>query len=170
VRELGARQDVDPRRIVIIGASFGTPVAIEAAAREPAIDGLIVVHGFARVRETAEHVILRSWLPRYGWFARPAAWFLTRLASLYLDIPEPEESARRLRARQKALLVSAEEDSFIPKASREALWEALESSGSGAAREHVVMKGDHLMPGSDEKIRAIMAISQDWLARQDWAD
>jgi dienelactone hydrolase len=44
-RELARRPDVDPNRITVIGASLGAPFVIEAAAREPLIRGVALIHG-----------------------------------------------------------------------------------------------------------------------------
>jgi hypothetical protein len=79
----------------------------------------------------------------------------------YLGIDEPESNARKLSARQDALMITAENDSFIPRASSDALWQALQSSE--ARKSRLIMPGDHLMPGSDHLIEQIMRRIQTWM-------
>jgi pimeloyl-ACP methyl ester carboxylesterase len=163
VRELKKRPEIDAEKIVIIGASFGAPFAVAAAAWIPGIKGVVLVHGFGHVAETAEHVILRSWLPRYGWMARPPAWLLSRLAWLYLGVDSPEDSARELREDQRVLMITALSDSFVPRESSDALWSALSDSKAQLTRK--LMPTDHLLPGSDRLIDEIVSDVENWLAR-----
>jgi hypothetical protein len=58
-------------------------------------------------------------------------------------------------------MISADADSFIPKESTEALAQAL--SRSEAPVERVRMPGDHLMPGADATISAIVAQIEAWI-------
>jgi dienelactone hydrolase len=161
VRQLRKRPEVDPDRVVIIGASFGSPFAVSAGAWTPGITGVVLVHGFGQVAETAEHVILRSWKPRYGWWAHAPAWLLSRAGWLYLGVNAPEDNARELRAGQRVLMVTATGDSFIPRESSDSLWSALSESKAHFTRK--LMPTDHLMPGSEKLIDEIVGDVERWM-------
>lgn len=163
---LQTREDVDSAKIAIVGASFGAPFALEAASLEPTLSRLAIVHGFGDVPGTAMHQLLRKWQPRYGWLSYIPSWLIANLGWWYIGMQEPEESARALSENQKVLLVSAAEDSFIPREASESLWSALQESK--AASERRIMPGDHLQPGSDQLIAQIMSQVVDWLDRGGW--
>lgn len=163
-RALRERPEVDPGRILIIGASFGAPFALAAAAEFPdEITGVAIVHGFGQVPETAYARLMRLWQPKVGFLAAVPAWLLSRLGWAYLSFPWPEHAARALEARQKILMVTAAQDSFIPRDSSDSLWRAIEESE--AIRERIVMPGDHLQPGSRELIGKILKLVQEWAGR-----
>ncbi|MCM2322679.1 MAG: prolyl oligopeptidase family serine peptidase [Oligoflexia bacterium] len=158
------RPDVDPGKLSILGASFGAPFALAAAAEssaEPDFAGVILVHGFGDVTGTARHQLLRSWKERFGFWTRPLAWLLTEAAWSYLDLEAPEAAARRLRAGQHVFVITAENDSFVPRQASEALWSALVSSRASAGRE--IMPGDHLQPGSGWLIERILGRVTQWM-------
>lgn len=159
--QLKTLPEVDPRRIVVAGASFGAPFALAAAARSPDISLVVAVHGFGQVPRTAERLLARAWLPYLGILARPSAWTLSRLLWLYLWPESPEESASRLRENQTILLISADHDSFVPTESSDSLWAAIERSSASSSR--VRMPTDHLMPGSEALIADIVARIEAWL-------
>lgn len=163
VRQLQKRPEIDASRVVIIGASFGAPFAVAAAAWTPGIKGVVLVHGFGQIPSTAEHVILKSWLPRYGWAARLPAWILSRLTWIYLGVESPEESARELREGQQVLMITALGDTFIPRESSDSLWNALRESKANLTRK--LMPTDHLQPGSERLIDEIIADVESWMGR-----
>jgi dienelactone hydrolase len=158
-RELARRPEIDPGKISVVGASLGAPFAVSAAAAEPTISGLMVVHGFGDVPNTVQHQFVRAWGDR--WWASPLSWLLSRFAWLYVNIPAPETNARRLRPTQRTLMISAEKDTFIPRPASDALWAGIEESE--ATRERIWMPGDHLQPGSDRLISEILARCATWM-------
>jgi dienelactone hydrolase len=161
IDELKKRPEIDPDRIVLIGASFGAPFVLGAAARSASAAGVVIVQGFGRMPETAEHALMRSWGRRYGSWMRPAAWLLSRALWLYLGIPSPEDSARSLGPEKRVFVIASEEDSFIPRESSESLWEAVRSSRARARLE--TMSGGHLMPGSETLIASMIARVEAWM-------
>ncbi|MGK5087177.1 hypothetical protein WDW86_06430 [Bdellovibrionota bacterium FG-2] len=160
-KSLRSRPEIDPHRIFALGASFGSPFVLAAAAKDADISAVILVHAFGQVPETAEHVLLRSWLPRYGWISRPAAWFLSRLFWLYLGIESPETDAQKLNDKQRVFMITASQDSFIPQSSSNSLWLALQQSPAHVTRK--VMITDHLMPGSEKLIDEIIHEVETWI-------
>lgn len=153
--------EIDSKNIIGIGASFGSPVVLAAAAHHPDIRRIILIHAFGQVQETANHVILRSWLTRYGWISRPLAWAISHLVIFHLGLELPEISASNLKPEQKVLMITAQEDSFIPRASSDSLWKAIESSRAKGTR--ILMPGDHLMPGAELLISKIVQIIENWM-------
>lgn len=55
-KHLRSRPDVDPSRIVAAGVSLGGAVAIDLAAREPSVAGLIALVTFTRISDVARHL------------------------------------------------------------------------------------------------------------------
>lgn len=161
VNRVRALPQVDPSRIFLVGASFGAPFALAAAAEQAKISGLVIVQGFGKLAETARSVLLRAWLPRYGWIARPASWLLVQGLDWYLGVRDPEWYAERVPRGLRVLMIAAENDSFVPLESTESLASALLRAGS--VLERVQLPGDHLKPGSDREIDAIGTRIQDWI-------
>jgi dienelactone hydrolase len=153
---------VDKERLCVLGASFGAPFAVRAAAADPAVKCLVIVHGFAGVRGTTASRMRQLWRKNLGIFTRPSAWTLAALLSLYLSPPEPAKDAPRLREDQRVLMVEAEADTIIPPRARQALWDAL--GKSQAKRERVLMPGDHLLGDKTARtIKDIMAVVERWV-------
>lgn len=161
VKILKNQPEIDARKIVAVGASFGAPFVLAAAAREPDISHLVLVHAFGQIPETAENVVLKSWLPRYGWTARPAAWLLSRLIWMYLRVDPPELEARKLKPGQRVLMITASKDSFIPASASDSLWNAIQQSPAHSIRK--VMPTDHLMPGSEKLIDQMIHDVEIWI-------
>jgi hypothetical protein len=162
---LRAHPRVDAARITVVGASAGAPFATVGAAREP-IPGVILVQGMGDVPLVIGHLIARKYKPRYGdWIETPALW-LGRWIDWYCEIPDIAAQARRLRAGQKVLMVTASQDDFIPQAATDVLWEALEDSH--AIHERIDLPGGHLGVGDDAPVIAeILGRSMGWMERQD---
>ena len=165
VAYLKMRPDVDPSRITIIGASLGSPFAALAGAAEPDLKGVILVHGFGDIPQTAVHEMMRAWQPRYGIWIYPAAATIAHLGWWYLNMESPEEALQKLAPDQKVLVINAESDHFVPSQASEALWDALKKSRARA--ERVTMPGDHLMPGQDSKIAQILSFCTRWMGQQE---
>lgn len=163
--KLSERPDVDPAKITVVGASLGAPFAVAAAAQDPALKGLVIVHGFGDLSKTAMHQLGRSWERKWvGWkkpLAWPLAWLVAQFGGWYLDFPEPETMAGQLRTGQSALMIQASEDTFIPKECSDSLWNGLQKSS--AQVERWVMPGDHIQPGSDRLIKEIMMRIAGWM-------
>ncbi len=161
---LRSRADVDPDRVCVLGASFGAPFALRAAADDPAIRCLVLVEGFAKIEYTAAHRMRQLWGGKLGPLARPLSRLIAWSLGLYLDWPAPERDAPRLRRNQRVLVIDARDDTTIPPASRRALWRALASSR--ARIERVTIPGGHLLAGrSAEEIGRITGIVERWIAR-----
>lgn len=160
---LRARDDVDPRRITVIGASAGAPFATVGAARTD-IPGVILVQGFSDVVRVWQNLLTRKRRAKYGdWIQWPALW-LAQFIHWYCEVPDIAAHARQLRPTQKVLLFTTAGDDYIPKEASDPLWAALRESQ--ALHEHIVLTGKHLGVGDDSQLIAdILQRSLKWMDR-----
>jgi hypothetical protein len=160
---LASHPRVDPARITVAGASAGAPFATVGAAREP-IPGVILVQGLGDAPLVIGHLIARKYRAKYGdWVVAPSHW-LGRWIAWYCEIPDIAGEARKLRAGQKVLLITAKQDDFIPKPATDVLWQAL--GESQAQRERIDLEGAHLGVGDDAaRIADILARSMRWMEK-----
>ncbi|MGQ0585773.1 MAG: prolyl oligopeptidase family serine peptidase [Gammaproteobacteria bacterium] len=155
---------VDPARITVAGASAGMPFATVGAARNP-IPGVLMVQGTGDVTAVIANLIARKYRPKYGdWVRTPSRW-IAEWINWYCEIPDIAGEARKLRAGQKALMITATQDDFVPPAAAELLWQALRESD--AQVERVDVEGIHLGLGDDSaQIAEIFDRSMRWMERQ----
>ncbi len=159
---LRQRDDVDPDRIGIVGASLGAPFATIAAERF-AIPDLVVIHGFGQLDAVIARQFERRLQPRYGrWIIGPCR-LAARLLVWALDLPSPDAAARRLRSGQRVLMITASDDRQIPRSAVEVLWQALLASDASVERRD--MPGSHLRGGNDPRIVALTRSALAWLDR-----
>ena len=163
VTQLKKRSDVDPNRITIVGASFGAPFALAAAASDPEISGVVLVHGFGDIPGTATELLKRKWKPYLGFVAQPLAWMLTYGTWLYFETPSPEDYMKKLLPSQHLLLISAENDTRLPQKAVSSLWDSAKKAR--AEHEQIVVAGDHLDPGGDKPIKEITGLITEWLKK-----
>jgi len=159
---LKARPDVDPRRITIVGASAGAPFATVGAAKN-GIPGVILVQGFAQVRDVVQHLFVRKLEPKYGAWVKGPAWLVATWIHWYCRIPDIAGYARQMKAGQKVLLFTAADDDYIPRPASDAIWDALQESK--AHRERIVQPGRH-MRGKEEEVAEILKSSLVWMEQQ----
>lgn len=157
---LRARDDVDPERIIIVGASAGAPFATIGGAQAQA-PGLVIVQGFGEVKEVITHQFSQALERRWGRIGAPLGRWLGRFLVWRMDLPEPEAAARQLTGTQRVLMVNAQDDERIPAATIESLWRAIQRSGAQATRHD--MPGRHLRGFGDPAIEIILAEALRWM-------
>lgn len=157
---LRARPDVDPDRIVLVGASAGAPFATIAGAREQ-VPGVVIVQGYGRLGLVIGHQFRLSLEKRYGAWVRPLTSLLGHGIAAWTQLPEPEDAARRFTAEQQVLVVNAADDERIPATAIEALWSAVDESPAYALR--VDRPGGHLRGEGDPEILALMGVAFSWM-------
>lgn len=168
-KKLATRRDVDASRILVLGASFGAPFAIRAAADCPElIRGLVIVHGFGDLKATTKHIIKKSFERRdreslIKW-SGPAAGTIAELAFLVVNPPPPEEAIAELDREQKVLMIAATEDSMVPKDSTNALWLAIEESKL-KSKTLQWSEGDHVLPGADALVAQLLKRVETWISQ-----
>ena len=129
-----SRPDVDPERIELVGASFGTPFATIAAARDRRVTRLWLAHGGGDT-----YALIARGLERDITFG-PARALVAGLANLLASGPRftPEKWVGQIAPRPVVML-NAEEDEKIPRRSVDLLYAA-----AGEPRELVWLPGQHM--------------------------
>lgn len=154
---------VDHRRIGIVGSSFGAPIAIEAAARDPSIRYLVIVHGFADLKGELRFRLEQLLRERWGSAAPFLAWITAQITLSILRPPHPEEGLSRLRPHQRVLIFEARNDEFISPSSKKAL--RLAARKSPAKVMWVSTEGGHVLPGAGSRIAEISSQIIDWIGQ-----
>lgn len=108
-RYLRQREDVDPDRVIVIGASLGVPFAVAATAVDPEIAGLALLHGGGDLRRMVSH-FFQDRIPSIllGPLALGVGWAMASL--------EPIEYIGEIAPRP-VLMINATEDELIPSES-----------------------------------------------------
>jgi hypothetical protein len=132
--------------VTLVGASFGGPFSILAAAAErERYRGLALLYAFARLDLVLGQLLARAhWAPPARAFAH---WILARLVRPY----EPVDHLPRL-ASMPLLILNDMEDAIVPQASIAALHAA---APPGARIESV--SGGHVRPDADQLIAELVA-------------
>lgn len=141
------RPDVDPTRVELVGASFGTPFAIIAAARDGRVTRLWLAHGGGD-----PYALIARGLERDIGFA-PARATVAALATLLISGPRfaPERWIAQVSPRPVVML-NAEDDEKIPRRSVELLWEA-----ARAPKELVWLPGLHMQGNRPDVLERLLA-------------
>lgn len=140
------RPDVDPARVELVGASFGASFATIAAARDPRVTRLWIAHGGGK-----PFAMINAGLEREISFA-PLRWPVAGLATLLASGPRfaAERWVGQVSPRPVVML-NALEDERIPRASVDALWNAVREP-----RSQVWLPGRHMQGDRQEVLRALV--------------
>jgi dienelactone hydrolase len=149
---LVTRDDVDPSRIYLIGASYGAITGATAAAFEKRIGACVLVYGGGGIGALLDSKVGRetvgSWMPLAKAFG-----------TVYLGAADPAQYAHDIAPRP-TLLQNGREDSLISVEAAENLQNAVEEP-----REIIWYDSDH--PDNPELVEKIMADALGWLKDQD---
>ncbi len=151
VRDLAAKGIVDPKRVCIVGASYGGYAALAGATLDPDVyrcavsfAGLSDLRGFITwAKDRNGQSAYRYWTRFMGaQDARDAA--LTEISPIeHID-----------RVKVPVLLIHGRDDTVVPLAQSEAMAEALKKAGKPV--ELVVQKGgDHWLSNSDTRLQML---------------
>jgi hypothetical protein len=137
---------IDSTRIELVGASFGAPFATIAAARDPRVSRLWVAHGGGRPLL----MIAKGLEPEIP-FA-PLRWPVAVVANVLASGPRfaPERFVGRVAPRP-VIMLNAQDDERIPRASVDALWAAVREP-----REQVWLPGMHMQGSRPEVLRTLV--------------
>lgn len=143
---LRSRPDVDSTRIELVGASFGVPFVSIAAAMDPRVSRLWLVHGAGRPLRLIERGLERS-IP---W--APLRWPVAHLANVLASGPRlaPEKWVAQVAPRP-VIMINASEDERLPRAAIDALHESARQP-----REVIWLPGGHVQPNREEVIRSLV--------------
>ena len=157
---LASRPDIDRDRIIIVGSSFGAPLAVIAGAVDPRPAAVAVIYGGGNLGDLVAHNIRQSGrLGRTafppvlaGVIGRAIAWTLTPL--------EPNRYAP-LIAPRPLLLISGTDDELIPRESVLALYAA-----ARAPKDLRWITSKHLRPREQDRMRNLVQQLNQWLTQQ----
>lgn len=141
-----ARPDVDLERVELVGASFGTPFATIAAARDTRITRLWLAHGGGDVWALIDRGLEKEIGNRY------LRWPVTHLANTLANGPNftPEQWIAQVAPRPVVML-NATDDEKIPRRSVEILYAA-----AGAPKELVWLPGLHMQGNRPDVLRQLI--------------
>lgn len=159
---LRRREDIDPCRLTLVGASLGAPFAVIAGQRH-FLPGVVVIHGFGDLPGMIGHQFTRALSRRYGdWIGLPSHVVANLLVWL-TGLPAPEAYAERLQAGQRTLMIVADEDELVPPRSTEVLWRAMRRSGADV--ERIDESGEHLHGAQDPRLGGLTLQVLAWMQR-----
>lgn len=159
---LRAQADVDPERVILVGASAGAPFVTIGASGVTA-NALIIVQGFGDLPRTIARQFDLSLEQKRGPWLRPFTAIFSRMLVWWLDLPAPEHHARDLHAGMPVLMVTADGDERVPQHATQTLWRALQKSDAAVTR--IDRPGGHLRGFGDPEITAILQEALDWLVQ-----
>jgi len=142
---------VDKKRIIIIGASLGTPFAAAAAARDERITGLMLVHGAADNRLWLEAQVARQIDARLLHY--PLASILYWLA--YGPVFDTDKQIATISPRP-VVIVGARDDERTPAGQAELLFDA-----AGDPKRLRWTEGQHIQPDRKDIVAALLRIADE---------
>jgi fermentation-respiration switch protein FrsA (DUF1100 family) len=145
---LMSRPTVDPDRVELVGVSLGGFFTPAAAAMDSRVRRLWLVHAAGKPRLVIDRALERSVS-----FA-PLRRSLSTLANVALYGPwlGPERWVGGVSPRP-IVLISAEDDTEVPRAAIEALFAA-----AGEPKEHVWLPGPHVRPTRGEVVEGLVDV------------
>ena len=111
---LSRRTDVDQKRIILLGVSFGSPIIVALGARDPRADAVVLIYGGGDLGGLARTNLREKpwWVP--GWIIGPAV-------RTFLGEFEPLAHVEKIAPRY-FLMVSSRQDEMFPPSSALALY------------------------------------------------
>lgn len=146
------RDDIDPARIDLFGASYGGILGCAAMRHEPRFRSGVISLAGGSLPELARHFADHSDLGA----ARPP---LAAFASWWLDAYEPTRHVGGIAPRP-LLFVNLEKDELIPRRCTDALFDAAKEPKSQSWIEASHVEVDEFL------VRRLATVSLDWLALQ----
>jgi len=151
---LASRPDVRKDKIFLVGSSFGAPAVVIAGAVDPRPAAVMALYGGGNIGSLVTHTLrLGERDPFPAWQAAIRA----RTLALFLTPLEPTRYAGRIAPRH-FLMVNGADDSLIPRANVEALFDA-----ARPPKDIIWVQGEHIEPDEKELIRAVAGRVAAWL-------
>lgn len=147
---LYAREDVDPDRVTIVGASLGVPFVVAAAAADRRLAGAALLHGGGDVGTLFSHAYREDVTPGLApLFGTLVAWATAPL--------EPTKYVGEIAPRP-VLMVNATGDAMIPRESVVALYDAAREP-----KRMIWLETSHLGTNEKEVVDALMELTLEWM-------
>jgi hypothetical protein len=142
---LFTQKEVKKKDVTVGAVSFGVFTAVPPAVIDQRVCRLVIVQAGGSLSTVIAHNARRWGSPLPDWLS---GW----LGGAILSQFEPTKFIRYLSPRE-LLMINGEEDSFFPRESAEALYEAALDP-----KEIVWRKSPHVMPGEKERIKELTNI------------
>ena len=157
---LETRPDVDPRRTVLIGVSFGSPFAVIAGGLDERVKAVASLYGGGELGQTFAHLIKREKPFRDAFWGPAAAALLGRAGALLLAPLEPDRYVGMISPRP-VLFINGKEDELVPVRSAESLY-----LKAGEPRTMIWLKSTHIRRTEDQLLREMSLDAVRWLTAQ----
>ena len=157
---LEARPDVDTKRMILVGTSFGAPLAVIAGGIDPRAAAVAVLYGGGNLGELIAHNLRKSGrlgrvpIPRMG------AGLIGWAAAVAIFPLEPNRYAPLITPRP-FLVMSGADDELIPRERVLALHQA-----ARPPKDLFWVQSKHLRPKQEELIRSLSKRLTEWLVEQ----
>ncbi len=151
---LASRPDVRKDKIFLVGSSLGAPAVVIAGAVDTRPAAIIPLYGGGNIASLVTHTLQHG--ERDPFPAWQAA-ILARTLALFLTPLEPTRYAGRIAPRH-FLMVNGADDSLIPRANVEALFDA-----ARPPKDIIWMRSEHIEPDEKELIRIVAGRIAAWL-------
>jgi hypothetical protein len=151
---LASRPDVKRDKIFLVGSSLGAPAVVIAGAVDTRPAAVIPLYGGGNIASLVTHTLQHG--ERDPFPAWQAA-ILARTLALFLTPLEPTRYAGRIAPRH-FLMVNGADDSLIPRANVEALFDA-----ARPPKDIIWMRSEHIEPDEKELIRTVAGRIAAWL-------
>jgi len=150
---LYSRPEVDTSRVSVLGASFGVPFAVLAAALDRRLDGLVLIHGAADLEELIDWNLRR----KIGFtpLRKITSYILGTLTAPF----EPSAYIDRLAPRP-LLMVNSRDDEKIPGLYVNRLYQKAKEP-----KEIVWLDSGHIHPSNRKLIDSLTLIVSNWLEK-----
>ncbi len=150
---LCSRPEVDTSRVVVLGASFGVPFAVIAAALDSRPKGLVLLYGAGDL----ERII--DWNLRGDIRSGILRWLASRILGALTSPFEPSAYIGRVSPRP-LLMVNGRNDEKMPPPCVELLYRR-----AGEPKEIVWIGSSHVEPSETGLIDSLTAIVSGWLKK-----
>lgn len=151
---LATRKDVTPEKIFVVGASFGAPFAVNAAAVDPRIKAVILLYGGGNIAKLIESSSTKQ--IKTAWGRKLLGWFVAGL----LAPVEPLKYVDRISPRP-LLMINGKNDQSIFGESAELLFEKAKEP-----KEIIWLETRHAKPKMTELTHQLEKMMKEWLLKK----
>lgn len=151
---LASREDVDPEKLFLVGASFGAPFAVDAASVDPRIKAVILLYGGGNIAKLVESSSTKQ--VKTAWGRKLLGWFVAALLAPVEPLKYVEYIAPR-----PLLMINGRHDQSIFGESAELLFKQAREP-----KELVWLETMHAKPKMTELSLQLEKMMKDWLAQR----
>jgi hypothetical protein len=151
---LASREDVDAEKIFVVGASFGAPFAVNAAAVDPRIKAVILLYGGGDIAKLVESSSTKQ--VKTAWGRKLLGWFVAALLAPVEPLKYVEYIAPR-----PLLMINGRHDQSIFEESAELLFEQAHEP-----KEMIWLETQHAKPKMTDLTYQLEEMMKNWLLKK----